>query len=871
MAPAPRGLAMPPLRRGVTSTPALQPGGLKPGFLNPRSVTVVPPPPAQPTSATTAVPRSGPRTRAQSRAAGEPTLALKVVRGQLLDLLQEDIKRANVHSMLMGKPAQHALCPEDVSYSANTNLVSLPNMWADSGAGPSTVNQFEVDRHGWVTVETNAFLVFADGRRTGPVRRLADGLHMTFNGQHTLSIKRCYVGQATDYSGLFGNQGAHALSAFVVPLCQKMYIFPNLAAGDTDTVDSIRMSTFVPRHALPVGTVYEDLPITPIGARLFFSALAQRGTIPVYASEDEEDEHILVVRAVDGRWAAWLQQQLMVPWEAGYPILPHELARSHANHPNSTYLSGLRADPAEVQAVWEAHRRLFCPPAGPLRTSTVQARLPPAPHVALSQTPTRCPRHPYAQHAAHECPLVREIPAVPSSVPPVHAAYSRYCPVHPHASRLAHECRQLPSLYPSRSARLQSACTARDSPIPVLSCHACAQMDKDRLQQLLELQMEWEQQEGPAAMAGRWDQQHLQMQVQMQLESVQAFRSLCNTAQQFMGGGGQLQLGSATGPRPRAKSLLIELEAPPPPPGVPAAGQVGRFSTRGGYARRGAPKDIQHFEPRDCHLGPGDQISPEMADKELMDNWRGRFTTDPRLFKDLPVAYTGADFNALYGEARGMPLPQGRGGPTPLALHAPYHEVFLGFLALAHGQASGALALVNGQARRVNSFPPFAYHPLMPRFPFSSLHTCIMEYGGGITPLPMPPAAMPLPTALQPTLPWHLPVQPVLQPMLQLLSLCCWCSLLFLLPAMSAFGLNLMAFLQGQLGQLGQGLISWKKAAAMHGGRGQVSNPGKAGQGRFVSCLGLRLRLAPRCRVRPYRRQLRGGPVRMWSYLPCPA
>ena len=722
MAPAPRGLAMPPLRRGVTSTPALQPGGLKPGFLNPRSVTVVPPPPAQPTSATTAVPHSGPRTRAQSRAAGEPTLALKVVRGRLLDLLQEDIKRANVHSMLMGKPAQHALCPEDVSYSAtgNTNLVSLPNMWADSGAGPSTVNQFEVDRHGWVTVETNAFLVFADGRRTGPVRRLADGLHMTFNGQHTLSIKRCYVGQATDYSGLFGNQGAHALSAFVVPLCQKMYIFPNLAAGDTDTVDSIRMSTFVPRHALPVGTVYEDLPITPIGARLFYSALEQRGTIPVYASEDEEDEHILVVRAVDGRRAAWLQQQLMVPWEAGCPILPHELARSHANHPNSTYLSGLRADPAEVQAVWEAHRRLFCPPAGPLRTSTVQARLPPAPHVALSQTPTRCPRHPYAQHAAHECPLVREIPAVPSSVPPVHAAYSRYCPVHPHASRLAHECRQLPSLYPSRSARLQSACTARDSPIPVPSCHACAQMDKDRLQQLLELQMEWEQQEGPAAMAGRWDQQHLQMQVQMQLESVQAFRSLCNTAQQFMGGGGQLQLGSATGPRPRAKSLLIELEAPPPPPGVPAAGQVGRFSTRGGYARRGAPKDIQHFEPRDCHLGPGDQISPEMADKELMDNWRGRFTTDPRLFKDLPVAYTGADFNALYGEARGMPLPQGRGGPTPLALHAPYHE------ALGGSEGSSSLTIRRGPFEG-GAFTPYGS---MPGDALYSMQLAVEEHGG---------------------------------------------------------------------------------------------------------------------------------------------
>ena len=73
-----------------------------------------------------------------------------MVGGRLSDLLQEDIKRADVHTMLTGKPAQHALCSEDVSYSAtgNTNLVSLPNMWADSGAGPSTINQFEVDRHG---------------------------------------------------------------------------------------------------------------------------------------------------------------------------------------------------------------------------------------------------------------------------------------------------------------------------------------------------------------------------------------------------------------------------------------------------------------------------------------------------------------------------------------------------------------------------------------------------------------------------------------------------------------------------------------------------------------------------------------------------
>ena len=61
--------------------------------------------------------------------------------------------------------------------------------------------------------------------------------------------------------------------------------------------------------------------------------------------------HVLVVQAVDERWAAWLQQQIGVPWEAEHPILPHELACIHANHPNSTYLSGLRADPAEVQAV----------------------------------------------------------------------------------------------------------------------------------------------------------------------------------------------------------------------------------------------------------------------------------------------------------------------------------------------------------------------------------------------------------------------------------------------------------------------------------------------------------------------------------------
>ena len=59
------------------------------------------------------------------------------------------------------------------------------------------------------------------------------------------------------------------------------------------------------------------------------------------------------------------------------------------------------------------------------------------------------------------------------------------------------------------------------------------------------------------------------------------------------------------------------------------------------------------------------------------------------------------------------------------------------------------------------------------------------------------------------------------------------------------------------MGQWGQGL-SWENVVAVHGSPGQVSKSGKAGQARFVSCLGLRLRLASRCRFRPYRRQLRG-------------
>ena len=215
--------------------------------------------------------------------------------------------------------------------------------------------------------------------------------------------------------------------------------------------------------------------------------------------------HVFVVQAVDERWAAWLQQQIGVPWEAEHPILPHELARIHANHPNSTYLSGLRADPAEVQAAWEAHRRVFCPPAGSPPASSGQAELPlppvllfnscpqhpngrhsaencrsrprpvplpPALSAAVSLTPSRCPRHPYAQHVVHECFLLRDVPTALSLVPPNPAACSRRCPVH-HTPHLAHECRQLLSLYPSRSARLLSTCAARNSPpSPPPSFHA---------------------------------------------------------------------------------------------------------------------------------------------------------------------------------------------------------------------------------------------------------------------------------------------------------------------------------------------------------------------------------------------------------------
>ena len=79
--------------------------------------------------------------------------------------------------------------------------------------------------------------------------------------------------------------------------------------------------------------------------------------------------------------------------------------------------------------------------------------------------------------------------------------------------------------------------------------------------------------------------------------------------------------------------------------------------------------------------------------------------------------------------------------------------------------------------------------------------------------------------------------------------------LLFFLPALSACSLSVVTvtFLSGLMGQWRLGLMSWENVVTVHGSPGQVRKFGKAGQARFVSCLGLRLRLASRCRFRPYR------------------
>ena len=151
-----------------------------------------------------------------------------------------------------------------------------------------------------------------------------------------------------------------------MPLTQKMYFLPNLSRGDLHTHDSNRMSTYIPRDALPVGVVYEDLPITRTGSRLFFSALEQQG-VPMAADDSDDGDEVqggyaTVLVADDEEYAVWLQVELAIPWVADTPIMPHELARIHASHPNFTYLSSLRADPLLVQATWAAHVRRYMPP-----------------------------------------------------------------------------------------------------------------------------------------------------------------------------------------------------------------------------------------------------------------------------------------------------------------------------------------------------------------------------------------------------------------------------------------------------------------------------------------------------------------------------
>ena len=151
----------PPLRRGVIpagipAPPLASPlPGMRSGFLNPRPNLATPvepmPPPAPPVSPSPAppaappilaltpppvpVPLPSPRTRSHHHAAGHPSLALTLEDGQgLMDIMAADIRLADIQAVLTGRPAQHVLCTDDVTYSAagNTSQVSLRDMWADS-------------------------------------------------------------------------------------------------------------------------------------------------------------------------------------------------------------------------------------------------------------------------------------------------------------------------------------------------------------------------------------------------------------------------------------------------------------------------------------------------------------------------------------------------------------------------------------------------------------------------------------------------------------------------------------------------------------------------------------------------------------------
>ena len=182
---------------------------------------------------------------------------------------------ADVDSHLRGRPTQRVLS-EDVTFTATGGQghVHLPTFWIDSGAGPTIINRHVVNSLGWLTETTEQYLVFANGRRSGPVEKLLDGLTLTFNGEWEVRT-RTYVNEARDYDGLLGNRAGHALSLFVVPITQRAYLLPRLAEGDTSTVASVRVATHVPRFDEPMGVVYADTPITRTDCSLYFCALGQ--------------------------------------------------------------------------------------------------------------------------------------------------------------------------------------------------------------------------------------------------------------------------------------------------------------------------------------------------------------------------------------------------------------------------------------------------------------------------------------------------------------------------------------------------------------------------------------------------------------------
>ena len=214
-----------------------------------------------------------------------------------LQELRQHLNESDVDAHLRARPTQHVLT-EDVTFSAagGDGPIHLAAFWADTGAGPTIINQHVVDANGWLTETTAQYLVFANGRRSGPVERLVDGLTLTFNNEWDVNT-RTYVNEATDHDGLLGNRTGHVLSLFVVPLTQRMYLFPRLLEGDRYTMTSIRVETRVPRMDEPVGVVYEDTPITHAGSQFYYAAMSQLG-IQDYPLDDPhvpQDDYVYTI------------------------------------------------------------------------------------------------------------------------------------------------------------------------------------------------------------------------------------------------------------------------------------------------------------------------------------------------------------------------------------------------------------------------------------------------------------------------------------------------------------------------------------------------------------------------------------------------